>query len=409
MEYKIHDIDGLTVITAPMISSTTVTSELYVKAGRIYENRTTNGLSHFLEHMFFKGSSKFNTPKKVSQAIESFGGKFNAYTGSEYAWYYIKSAPDYLDRSLEILGDLMCNPIFDPAEVKKEQWVVIQEIKMYDDEPRDLIWRNWREWYIWDNSFWRSTLGPEENVANFTQKDLFQHKNNLYTKDNLILVIAWNIRDEDHVLKLVDKYFEKLPKISNYKEPSYISHKPKDKIYKYDKWVSQNHLVMYADWFGRNKWDFHMYCTKILTKILGWNTSSRLWQKLREEMWLCYYVGMWHQRYKEFGTYCIYAWLDKNNFDRWIQEIYNQLDEVVNKWITEKEFDFALNNMLGSLQMGIETSSWLSDWIWSDYLLYNKIHTIEDVISQYKSITLQDIKNIIPTLSKENRYLTYID
>lgn len=409
MKYNIHDVDGLTVITAPIKEGSTVIAELYVKAGRIYEDKKTNGLSHFLEHMFFKWSGKFDTPKKVSEAIEWFGGRFNAYTSGEYAWYYIKSAPDYLDRSLEILGDLMCDPIFDPIEVKKEQWVVIQEIKMYDDEPRDLIWRNGRERFVWDNSFWRSTLWPEENVANFTQKDLFNHKNNLYTKDNLILVIAWNIKDEDYTLRLVKKYFATLPKQSNYEEPFYMPHKPKDNIYKYEKWVSQNHLVMYADGFGRKEGDFNIYCTKILNKILGWNTSSRLWQKLREEMWLCYYTGMWHSRYKDFGAFYIYAWLDKNNFDKWVKEIYNQLDEIVSKWITDKEFDFALNNTLWSLQMGIETSNWLSDWIWSNYLLDGKIETIDDVVKQYKSITIQDIKNLIPTLAKENRYLTYID
>ena len=409
MKYTIHNIDGLTVITAPVKDSTTVIAEIYVKAWSIYETKETNGLSHFLEHMFFKWSGKFDTPKKVSEVIESFGGRFNAYTGSERAWYYIKSAPDYLDRSLEILGDLMCDPIFDPIEVKKEQWVVIQEIKMYEDEPRDLLWRNARERYVWDNSYWWSILWPEENVASFTQQDLFNHKNNLYAKDNLILVIAGNIQDEDYTLRLVKKYFASLPKKWNHEEPFYTPHKPKDNIYKYEKWVSQNHLIMYADGFWRDAWEFNMRCTKILSKILGGNTSSRLWQKLREEMWLCYYIWSWHGRFKSFWTFQIWAWLDKNNFNKWVQEIYNQLDGIVTHGITEKEFDFALNNTLWSLQMGIETSDWLSDWIWDNFLLEGKINTMEDVIKQYKSISIQDIKNIIPKLAKENRYLAYID
>lgn len=409
MKYKIHDIDGLTLITSHMSDTHTITAEIFVKAWAVYEDNRTNWLSHFLEHMFFKWSKKFDTAEKVSRYIESFGWEYNAYTWRELAWYYVKSASEYINNSLEILWDLMCSPIFDPTEIDKEHGVVIQEIKMYEDRPQSLVSQNWRNWYKWDTSHWWTILGPEKNVSSFTQQDLFNHKKSLYTKDNLILVIAWNITDEDKVLELAKKHFSDLPSTGKNKTVEYTTYLPKEKAKVLKKGISQNHLVMYADGFSREHWNFHTYCAKILSKILGWNTSSRLRQKIREEMGLCYYIWAGHGRSQKYGTFSINCWLDKKNFVQGVSEIYNQIWNIVEHGITSEEFDFAINNSLWSLQMGIETSSELSDWIWSDYILNKEINTIEDIVKIYKSITMKDIQNIISKLDKDNRYMYHIE
>lgn len=195
MKYEIIKIAGIDCIFAPNSDANSVTIEILSKAGSIYETRETNGISHFLEHMFFKGGKKYPTPKSVAAAVDAFGGEFNAYTGDEYAGYYVKAAPQFLTQAIDVLGDMMINPQFPHDEMEREKGVVIQEIKMYEDNPQRLVFDKWQEYFYGDNSYGWSTLGPEANIKAFTQDMLFTHKDALYTKDNIVITVAGNIVD----------------------------------------------------------------------------------------------------------------------------------------------------------------------------------------------------------------------
>lgn len=158
MKLEKKTLSGLTTLFLPMSDTYSTTVQLFVKAGSIYETRETNGISHFLEHMFFKGGKKYPTPASVAQAVESFGGMFNAYTGDEIASYYVKCPPQHASKALDVLSDMMIHAQFTQEEMEREKLVVVQEIKMYDDNPQALVSQQWNTRYHGDNPYGRSIL-----------------------------------------------------------------------------------------------------------------------------------------------------------------------------------------------------------------------------------------------------------
>ena len=158
MKYEIKNIAGIDCIFAPMEDSHSITIKIYCKAGSYYEDEKHNGISHFLEHMFFKGGKKYQTPKEVSLAIDKIGGDFNAFTSEEKVAYYVKCAPNYREVAFDVLSDMMVFARFDPEEMEKEKGVVIQELKMYEDEPRDVLEQKRGEWYYGKNNYGRPVI-----------------------------------------------------------------------------------------------------------------------------------------------------------------------------------------------------------------------------------------------------------
>ncbi len=407
MDYTIKNIHGLEVIFAPMQDSTSITVEILVKAGSVYENEKTNGLSHFLEHMFFKWGKIYKSTKEVVETMDALGGEYNAFTGNDYAGYYVKSAPEHIYTALSVLGDMMVYPSFPKEEMEKEKGVVVQEIKMYEDRPDAKVAEIWDRNYFGDNSYGWSILGPEANVLSFTQDDLFQHKNNLYTKDNMVITIAGKIDDmqaiEDHIAKL----FSDLPTTTTYEKPSYNPTHPQSTWDIVSQWTSQNHLVYGGEWFAHD--NSQMYAAKLLANIVWGTMSSRLFQEVREKRWLCYYIGCSHHTQPTHGTFVIRAGLSKENYDEGIAAIKEVLATVAQGNITQEELDKAQGNMLGKIQMGIETSDQMSDFIWSQQLLYRHINTLEDILEEYKKVTLADIHAVAQYLDPEKLYGCTID
>jgi predicted Zn-dependent peptidase len=288
MNYTREHIAWIPVLFAPMKDSTSVTIEILVKAWSIYENVQTNGLSHFLEHMFFKWWKKYTSPKIVVETIDQVWGEFNAFTWNDYAWYYVKAAPEHTLTAIDVLGDMMVHASFPQEEVEKEKGVVIQEIKMYDDRPDAKVIELWDRHYFGDNSFGWPIIWPESNVLAFTQGDLFTHKTKLYTKDNMLIVIAWNIENKDDIVQAISDIFDVLPETTTAQRPLYNPTHPSNKRDIFSQWTHQNHLVFGGPWFGHD--DSRYYAAKLLANIVWGTMSSRLFQEIREKRWLCYYI-----------------------------------------------------------------------------------------------------------------------
>ena len=407
MHYTLKHIAWIPVLFAPMKDSTSTTVEIIVKAWSVYEDARTNGLSHFLEHMFFKWWKKYTSPKVVVETIDELGWEFNAFTGNDYAGYYVKAAPEHIFTALDVLGDMMVHASFPKEEVEKEKWVVIQEIKMYDDRPDAKVVEIWDRNYFWDNSFGRPIIWPEANVLAFTQQDLFDHKQQLYTKDNLLITIAWNIIDEDRISDTINTLFASLPEKTTGNRPLYNNNHPKNKRDKISQWTHQNHLVFGGPWFGHD--DKRYYAAKLLANIVWWTMSSRLFQEIREKRWLCYYIWCSHQTQPTHGNFIIRAGLSKENYEAWVAAIKEELIKIAQWDITQIELDKAQWNMLGKIQMGIETSDQMADFLGAQQLLYWEINTLENILANYKKITLADIQAIAPMLHPDNLYGCTID
>ncbi len=407
MNIDTQSLSGLTTIFLPMNDTYSTTVQLFVKAGSIYENRRTNGISHFLEHMFFKGGKKYSTPAIVAQAVESFGGEFNAYTGDEIASYYVKCPPQHTSKAIDVLSDMMIDAQFPQEEMEREKNVVVQEIKMYEDNPQALVSEQRNTRYFGDNPYGRTILWPEENVMSFTREDLFHHQQALYTKDNMILVIAWKIEDQTALEEQISEVFAGLGQTkSGWAEP-YRRSLPLEHTSFYDKWTEQNHLIIAVPTFPYKE-ESRYYAAKLLSTILGGNMSSRLFQNIREKQWLCYYISARHSSSEHDGLFMIRAGISKEKFEFWLNKIYEEIEKFVNEGITDEELANAKSYLIGKLQMGIESSDEMAEFIGSDFLLYNEVNNLEEIMKSYEAVTKEEIHALLPLLSKEHLYLYYI-
>lgn len=400
------DIGGLQTIFVPMQDTNSATVQIFVKAWSIYENRKTNGISHFLEHMFFKGGKKYLTPASVAIAVESFGWEFNAYTGEEIASYYVKCPPSNVSQALDVLADMIIHAQFPQEEMEREKLVVVQEIKMYEDNPQALVAEKRNTRYAGDNPYGRSILGPEQNVMSFGREDLFAHQQALYTKDNLILVVAGKIENQEYLEDTIKELFADLPSHKKVSPTPYTRMLPENQMDFLNKKTEQNHLIISAPTFPYT--DERKYAAKILATILWGNMSSRLFQNIREKLGLCYYIWAKHSVSSYDGLFMIRAGIDKERFEFWLEHIYAEIEKFVAEGITSQELENAKSYLLGKLQMGIESSDEMAEFVGSDLLLYQQAKSLEDIMHHYMAVTTQDIHDLLPLLAKEHLYLYYI-
>lgn len=407
MSHTLKKIAGIDCLFIPMESSNSTTIQILVKAGSVYESKELNGISHFLEHMFFKGSKHYPTAKIQSQSIENFGGEVNAFTSNEYAWYYIKSAPIFTSKSLDILADMIINPLFPIEEMEKEKWVVIQEISMYEDNPAKLV-RDLSDFaFLWDNNFWRPILWTEKNVQNFTQAELFAHKESLYTKDNMIIVISGKIEQQASLEKQIAMLFENVAEKNTWIKTPFVWKFPEKKEDCYKKWTEQNHLIISAMGFNGTKKE--RYAAKTLWYILGGNMSSRLFQEIREKEGLCYYIHAGHGHSIDYGTFTIRAGIQKDKFNFGKEKIYTELEKISTWDVTQQELDNIQWYLRGSIQMSMETSDEVGYFLGLQHLLYGKIESITEMLQHYEVVTLEEVNTVAKKLSKENLFCYWIE
>lgn len=406
MKYTLESIAGIDCLFAPMEDANSVTIEIMCKAGSIYENKENNGISHFLEHLFFKGGKKYPTPKSVAEAVDKFWGEFNAYTGDEYAGYYVKCAPEFIEKAIDVLADMMSHASFPSEELEREKGVVIQELKMYEDNPMAMVMEKRQTYYFGDNNYGRPIIGTEANIKSFTQQMLFDHKTDLYSKDNLIITVAGKITNKEAIVAQFNKEFTPLPEKKRIEKLAFISTLPTEHTGFYEQKNEQSHLVISAPGYkGDNE---TRYAANVLATILGGNMSSRLFQNIREKQGLCYYIKASHMTQEDTWTFLIRAGIDKKRFDFGIERIYEEIQKIAEWNISQEEFNNAIGYNEGQIQMGIESSDEMASFIGSQYLMYKKVDTLQDVLKKYKSLTLEDVKQVAKRLSKENLYLFYI-
>lgn len=407
MKYEIKKLVWIDSIFVPMKDSNSTTVLILAKAWSIYETRKNNWISHFLEHNFFKWWKKYETPKVVSEAVDSFGGTFWAFTSETHAGYYVKSAPEFIGRWLDVLWDMIMNARFPQDEMEREKWVVIQEVKMNEDQAMSLALDKWQEFFYWDNSYWRTILWPVKNIKKFTRDDLIKHKLDLYTKDNLIIVIAWKIVDQKAVEDQISGLFADLPEKRRIEKPSFPWILSTEKEWKLVKWTAQNHLIISAKWFDWN--DDRRYSAWILSTILWWNMSSRLFQNVREKEWLCYYIRATHNSSPHDWFFFIRAWMEKERFDFWVEKIIWELQKISTWDITKKEFDNAIWFNVWQYQMWIESSNEMADFVWTQYLLYWEIKTLDDILAKIKNVKIEDVVAVADCLNEEYLYKYWIE
>jgi predicted Zn-dependent peptidase len=407
LNYKIYTIDWLRIICADTWWNS-VTCQFFARAWSINETKENNGIAHFLEHVFFKWTQKYPTAQLLSEAVESFGWEMNAYTSHDRASYYVKSWKTNWLQSLETLADIIVNPLFPAEELEKEKWVVIQEMAMYRDDPRSLVWDARWIWYYGDNQYGRPVLWDEQTVWAISRENIIGFKNTHYTRQNSVLIISWNLPEHQTIIDYATKYFADLPQwIEIWLVP--LKHTlPTQTSDKIIKWTEQNHLIIAWPWYER--WTPESFAFELANKVIGWTMFSRLFQQIREELWLCYYVYSSQSPWDIFpGLFYIKAWLQKESFKA-AQEKISEIMTQISQWtITAHELELARGNKIWSWEIGLETSDQIAEYIGWSLLIHNKIRSIDEIVAWYKAVTLEEVNEVTKILDPKNLFTYWIE
>ena len=357
---------GLPVLIAPIPGTESVTVHIFAGAGSRYEARHERGISHFLEHMFFKGGKKYKNAAEVSQAIDGLGGEFNAFTGKEYAGYYVKVAAKHVETACDVLSDMLISATFPQHEAEKECNVIIEELRMYQDTPMYQAGWDFEELLYGDQPLGWDTIGVEETIKATNHNALQAHKEKLYTPDNMVLCFAGKI-EEKNAMKLAEKFFGGI-KGKGIRSFAPLKERGKDRLKLTTKQTEQSHLVLGVE--GTSAIASDHFAQSLLSVILGGNMSSRMFLRIREARGLCYYINASTDDYLDTGALSIRAGVDQSRLDEAITAIAHELREAAVKGITSEELSRAKEFMKGKVTLGLEDSEELAHFFGRQQLLY---------------------------------------
>ena len=399
---ELKKIAWIDCIFLPLEETYTLTSSVRVNAGSNYETDKEAGISHFLEHLSFKGWKIWDTPTKLRNAVMDMGWVFNAATGDQRTNFFIKAPYKTWEQQLDILSDMIVNTLYNKEEIEKEKWVIIQELKKSKDNNIREAYLQGREFFLWKNNFSRPTLWYEENIKNFTAEDFINYKNQLYTKDNLVIAIAWKIEDQKFFEEKIEKTFSTLPEKKTRNCPKFERNLQKEHTSHIEKWLNQTRITIFIPSVAITSKDF--FPCSLLAKLM----RKWLHKTIREELWLCYDIIVNCIAIKEYGFFLIETGVHPDKIEMTLEKINEILDKIIINWIDDDEINRIKNGQIWNTIISYETPQRLSDFYSSRYLQFNKIIPLDEWINSYEQVKKKDIENMFPLLEKDKRYTFYI-
>lgn len=380
--------NGLTIVTEHVESVKSVAVGIWAKTGSRNESPKQAGVTHFLEHMLFKGTES-RSSLDIAMSMESVGGYLNAMTSSEYTCYYSRCLNTQLERALDVLSDMVLHPAFPKDEIEKEKKVVIEEMKMYRDSPDDYLFEQFSDHVFKGHPLGHSTLGFEDTVSAFERQDLYDYMDDRYQPSNLLVAVAGNV-DHDKVVELVSDYFSEVePKeTTGYTQP--LPEYEVDKV-AFTKPIEQTHLIT-----GRRGLDYNhddKYRLLLANTVLGGGMSSRLHQNVREKYGYCYSITSFNQSYQDTGLYGIYVGTDKDYVDHVRELINNELDKLKQDPIPEKELAEAKAQLKGKLMLSVESMSNRMSRLAKSEIYFDRFVTLDELqekIDEAQADQIQD-------------------
>ena len=398
---EIQTLDnGLTIITDYIPYIETAMIGLMSSVGSIHESENLNGISHFLEHMAFKGTTS-RSYKDIAEIIEDIGGDINAYTSKDHTFFYTKVLKEYLETGIDILSDIIQNSVFDEVETNKERNVILQELYNSLDTPDDIIYDYFIETAYPNQPMGKPILGTENTIKSISPYDLKNYINNNYSANRLYLIVCGNVKHSD-VVNLAKRYFNKLNPIKCFND---ISSSYKGGYIKKDKKLEQVHLML--GFQSSNLKDrVQLFKENILNSILGGGMSSRLFQEVREKQNLVYTIYSSMSNFDDTGFFYIYTCADPSKINKVIDTSIRQLKNICDNGISQKELDRAKITYKSGMLMSLESPSARMRLIGRQLQHYNRIIPNKESIEMIDSISLDDVRNVandifssIPTIA----------
>jgi predicted Zn-dependent peptidase len=389
--------NGVRIITEEINYVRSAAIGIWVGAGSRDEREGYEGISHFIEHMFFKGTEHRNA-RALAESLEAVGGQLNAFTTKEYTCYYAKILDEDLDLAIDVLSDMFFNSLFDENEIEKEKNVVIEEIKMYEDSPDELIHDIFSE-QVWnDHPLGKPILGTAESIRALSREKIMTYLSQHYAPDNVVVAVAGKIKHEDVLAKLNSHFGTFKRGGRRVLEETPIA-KPVERYQQKD--TEQMHILLGVPGLGQD--DEEIYAMHIFNNILGGGLSSRLFQEIREQRGLAYSVYSYHSTYVDTGLFAIYAGTSPNNTEEVISCILKELKSIQQTGITPEELVRTKAQIKGGLYLGLESVSSRMSRLGKTELTYNRVLSPEEVVEKLEKVTLQDVRHLIERLWQKNK------
>ena len=390
--------NGLRIITIPMKDNPTATVLVLVETGSKYENKDNNGISHFLEHMCFKGTSKRPTLADITEELDGIGSQYNAFTGHEYTGYFAKAEYKSLDKILDVVSDLYLNPIFPEKEIEKEKGVIIEEINLYQDLPQRKVWYVFFELLYGNHPAGWNIAGTKENVQKMERTNFIDYRNKHYVASATTVVVAGRI-DEKKVIKKIINAFKDIGTWKKEGKEKVLESQKLPHLSVFYKDTDQTHIVIGVRSF--NTYNKYNPIIRVMEAVLSGGMSSRLFQKLRDELGICYYVNADNDTYTDHGYFAAAAGVDSKRVKEAITAILEEFNKLKKVLIKSEELNKAKQYLIGNMHLGLESSDAVASFIGGQEILRKDLKTPEDIVKEIKAVTAEEIKFVAERIFKD--------
>ncbi|WP_035587421.1 M16 family metallopeptidase [Hippea jasoniae] len=377
--------------------SRSVSAGIFVPVGSAFEDGFEQGLSHFIEHMLFKGTKK-RSYKEIAADIDRLGGVINAFTSTEYTGFYIKVLRDYFYEAFDVLVDIISNSTIPEDELNKEKGVIIEEINMTNDNPDDAVYEAFMENAI-SGTYGKSILGKKELIEAYTREDLLKFMGKHYKPESMVLSIAGGLQDDK--LHLPESFFFEKYASESTIEPSF-SFKPGIDVVKRD--IFQTNVVLGCSFI--DVYDERKYAAYVLNEVFGGTMSSRLFQSIREEKSLCYSIYSTVKFYKKGGLFLINAATSNSNTQKLIDSIKEEILKLKRDLITDRELEDSKTHFIGSYGLSLESTHSVMIKLASDELIYGRYLPEDEIIAKIRALKMDDIAEIIDLIDIDKFHIT---
>ena len=392
--------NGLRIITVPQKNTQSLTVLVLVETGSKYEKKEINGISHFLEHMYFKGTRKRPSTTAIAETLDKVGGIYNAFTGEEYTGYFAKVASPHFDLALDWVSDIFLNSILPEKETEKEKGVIIEEINMIYDHPMSYVQTLWPKLLYGDQPAGWDIAGTKETVSKMSREKLSDYMKRQYVAKNTIISIAGNF-DEKEAISKVKKYFSKIKKTRPITKPKVIEKQEKPEVLLHFRQTDQTHLC-----FGVRAFNlFHpqRYALDLLTVILGGMMSSRLFIEVRAKLGIAYYINTSSEMNPDTGFLFTQAGLDNKNVEKGIFTILKEYKKISEKKVPREELKKAKDYLKGKTTLLLESSDAMASFYATQEILEKKILTLEEIFKKIDKVTREDILKVAREIFKPEK------
>jgi len=391
--------NGIAVLTEHMPGLRSVTAGIWVRRGSRHESPELNGICHFIEHAVFKGT-RLRSARDIAVETDQLGGHLDAYTTHEMTGFTTKVADTALSQAIELLSDLVANPRFEQEDLEREQKVILEEMKMVEDTPDELLGELFNAAYFPNQPLGRPIEGTRETVPTFDHKTTVAFHAQEFSYNNLVVAAAGNV-DHNRLLELVGRAFNGCESGAGARPHTIDGGRPRPAapiLIEQKNELEQAHLVIATPWPSALNED--RYAASLLASVIGGGTSSRLWQKIREERGLAYSVGAAGSAFSDVGVFNVYAGTSPDQLNEVLDVALEELHEVVHNDVTEEELRIAKDQAISSILLGLESSSARASTLARQEIIHGRRISPDEVIEKLRNTTIEQLREVARTYFK---------